>query len=249
MKSITQLLQHNKSLTELILNSNRIRSNGAKLLASVLETKNKTLKKLEVANGLIASASGINAISNMLPMNKSLQTLNLGGNTIGNEGLITLVTALRSNRTLKTLDIQYNRIGNDGVLFFANELKYNIALKKLVIHDNEFDDMGALSLYKAMEWNTTLDTLILYPNIGSRITTNPPKYDQDMQSTILMIRFYNNSLRIIEDIKLPYGFDTTIIATYVPRHKKGQRQKNDILYWLSNHHEQWPSSCQINTIN
>lgn len=58
--------------------------------------------------------------------NRSLKLLDIGGNNIGPNGILAVMSALRGNETLKTLELGYNPLGPDGAKHLADVVKYDL---------------------------------------------------------------------------------------------------------------------------
>ncbi|KAF9945675.1 hypothetical protein BGZ72_001106, partial [Mortierella alpina] len=71
---------------------------------------------------------------------RTLMTLELPDNSIGNEGVKALAEALKTNSTLTTLDLGHNSIGDDGVKTLAEALKTNKTLTNLDLGHNSIGD-------------------------------------------------------------------------------------------------------------
>ncbi len=72
---------------------------------------------VQCAAGQIASA---------LRGDTSLQSLDIGGNNIGPEGITALAEALKGNENLTTLELGYNPIGEAGAKALAAVIKYDL---------------------------------------------------------------------------------------------------------------------------
>ena len=128
---LIQVFDNDSTLTELGLYSNRIGAEGAKALATALQT------------------------------NSSLSTLYLGNNEIGDEGAQALATALHTNSSLSSLSLGYNQIGAEGAQALATALQTNKTLTKLDLWNNQIGDEGAQALATALHTNKTLRELYL----------------------------------------------------------------------------------------
>ena len=58
--------------------------------------------------------------------NRSLKLLDIGGNNIGPNGILAVMSALKGNETLKTLELGYNPLGPDGAKHLADVVKYDL---------------------------------------------------------------------------------------------------------------------------
>jgi Ran GTPase-activating protein (RanGAP) involved in mRNA processing and transport len=64
---------------------------------------------------------------------RTIKTLNLSANNIGDAGALTLAAILKSNTTLEVLDLSSNVIDYDGITAIAEALTDNTSLKALHI--------------------------------------------------------------------------------------------------------------------
>ena len=80
---------------------------------------------------------------------------------IGDEGAISLASALKWNTSLLYLYLGNNEIGDKGAIALAEALKANTSLQMLTLTRNYIGDKGAISLAEAIKWNTSLQTLYL----------------------------------------------------------------------------------------
>jgi len=122
--SITKMLEHNSSVSALKLSQNHIGFTGL----------------IELIPGLL---------------NTSLTILDLSSNII-QDGIVALEHALSQNKTLTTLDLHNNLIGNAGAKSLAQVILNNTGLKKLVLSNNRFGNAGIESIGHLLQWNETL---------------------------------------------------------------------------------------------
>ncbi|XP_051949365.1 leucine-rich repeat-containing protein 71 [Xyrauchen texanus] len=90
------LIGEDSMLTDISLRNNRIGEEGARLIGSALSTLHSA--------------------------NKSLQSLNLAFNSIGDAGAIDIAQGLRFNHSLLCLSLSYNHIGDRGAAHLAEVL-------------------------------------------------------------------------------------------------------------------------------
>ena len=100
--SLASVLRTNKTLVLLSLVHCNIDSDGACQLASALCT-NGTLQELYLHNNPIGAKEAIEQFSKMLHENKSLKKLDLGDDSIGEEGTQKLIVSLAPNTTVEQL--------------------------------------------------------------------------------------------------------------------------------------------------
>ena len=105
---------------------------------------------------------------------------NRGSNRIGDDGCETIATLLLDPiSNLHSLDLSGNSIGNEGATILANSLSNNTKLKNLWLHNNEIDLSvvgifskllcNTSSIYKTYSSNHTLGYLGLPPELPSKL--------------------------------------------------------------------------------
>ncbi|KAF9177180.1 hypothetical protein BGZ51_009033, partial [Haplosporangium sp. Z 767] len=154
-------------LPKLSLKIVMIGRNELGILAETLKT-NTTLTTLDLGNNSIKD-NGALALSDALKTNSTLITLNLGNNSIGDKGAVALSDALKTNSTLITLNLRFNSIGVNGAVALSDVLKTNSTLTTLNLEKNSIGDNGAVALSDALKVNSTLITLNLrFNSIGDK---------------------------------------------------------------------------------
>ena len=121
---------------------------------------NKSLTTLNLNHNKIGDC-GAAALGECLKYNKSLTTLNLGFNEIGDEGAAALGECLKYNKSLTTLDLNCTKIGDDGAAALGECLKYNKSLTTLYLNRTKIGDCGAAALGECLKYNKSLTTLNL----------------------------------------------------------------------------------------
>ena len=122
-----------RHLIRLYLHGNRIRSDGCRELAKLLQGGDSTLKDLVVSDCKIDD-DGVEILIDALQNNKSLKKLDLGGNKdISNQGLVMLlklvndissITAtLQSNHTLENLYVYWSEPDEINVAYYQQRYK------------------------------------------------------------------------------------------------------------------------------
>ncbi|KAK3249355.1 hypothetical protein CYMTET_41213 [Cymbomonas tetramitiformis] len=145
IKALADALAVNKSLSMLDVRGNAISGEPAQQLAqgvldhpsmkvfnkvAMMGMKADALTELDLSGKEIGVPGAI-MLSKLLVFNKSLSTLNLGLNEIGDEGAKALAAALTSNEhsgvngSLNTLKLFYNKIGPEGAKALAVALTPN----------------------------------------------------------------------------------------------------------------------------
>jgi len=67
---------------------------------------------------------GAKCVAQGITKNNSLESLNIKGNVIGDQGMILLAQSLREAPTLKEIDVSLNEIGPTGFQELCNVLPY-----------------------------------------------------------------------------------------------------------------------------
>ena len=136
MKSLGEMLSINKTLTVLDISSNDIRPDGCQYLA---DCRNISLSKLIMSGGV----SRADKIGEMIHYNKSISYVNLGWNSIGDNGVEKLVGQLRGNTTLKHLDLWGNGISVIGAKHLKGLLTTHCSsLNNIELSCNPLGDNG-----------------------------------------------------------------------------------------------------------
>ncbi|XP_022809551.1 NACHT, LRR and PYD domains-containing protein 3-like [Stylophora pistillata] len=190
-------LKRNKTLSALHLNWSDIDDAGATALAEVLWT-NTTLTVLDLCQNPGIGNPGAMSLCEALKVNKILDSLDLSGTGISDQGVHSLAgvlktntcslaslslseikishqsfksmaEVLRVNSTLKELEFQGNKVGVGGARLITKSLKVNTTLKILDLSRNNFKASCGRLLSDALKVNGTLECLILAENaLGAR---------------------------------------------------------------------------------
>ncbi|XP_065888158.1 protein NLRC3-like isoform X3 [Dysidea avara] len=178
----------NCNLQVLNIEGNSIRDDGISVMMDGLQY-NKTLTELDVSEcGL--SAKGASCVGRFLK-NCNLQVLNIGGNSIGDDGISVMMDGLQYNKTLtelhvyncgisakgascvgrflkncnlQVLNIGRNSIGDDGISVMMDGLQYNKTLTELHVHNCGISAKGASCIGEFLKENCTLKYLNLRSN-------------------------------------------------------------------------------------
>ena len=112
-------LKNSKTLVYLNLSSNSITHKGGKnIFSSFIKQQSiidLNLSSIEGSNRNRITEIGIEDIPSYLNNNHFIETLNLSGNSIKNEGFILICQGLQKNQTLLNLDISNNSINEKGI--------------------------------------------------------------------------------------------------------------------------------------
>ncbi len=169
--SLQGLIVHNATLRSLALSDNEIGDSGLMALSRGLQqTTQSLLRQLNVQSNLITNDSGP-TIAAMLRSNRSLQELNLSFNSLGDDGVATIVSALttttttattthhhqRENTTLRTLSLRRNGITNVGAQRIGAALPYMKGLKELLLSKNDIDGLGVTAILHGLRSNVEIE--------------------------------------------------------------------------------------------
>ena len=144
-------------ISKLVMFHNDITDRGVTALVEMLK-ENRTLQQLDISGNSIGGG-GATALAGMLKENRTLQQLDVSGNSIGGGGATALAGMLKENRTLQQLDVSGNSIGSGGATTLAEKLKENRTLQQLDVSENSIGDGGATVLADMLKENRTLQQL------------------------------------------------------------------------------------------
>jgi Ran GTPase-activating protein (RanGAP) involved in mRNA processing and transport len=94
------------------MNQNRFHQPAIESLKKYLKN-NSILKHLEMRNCNLQPEAG-DAIGTGLTKNNTLCRLYLGNNSLGNFGVVSLVSGIRTNESLRILDLKNNKFDTEG---------------------------------------------------------------------------------------------------------------------------------------
>lgn len=105
-----------------------------------------------------------------------------------NNGIRSIMSALKTNSTLKVLDLGYTDATNEDVRDIANMLRSNQTLEELNLSETYIDDAGANELFAALKEKTTitLKKLIL-PSSGVFASGVSENKKQEMRKALKII--------------------------------------------------------------
>jgi Ran GTPase-activating protein (RanGAP) involved in mRNA processing and transport len=151
-----------KECRELYLTSNKIKFDGAWILAEALHN-NKTLRDLSLWNNFICDNGVTCLATKLLNNNNTLKILNLGKNGITDDGARELAEMLKKNQTLTELYLGENEISDIGVKLLAKSIeKYNTTLEILSLTSNRMVTNRCVNyLHEMIMHNNTLKQLLL----------------------------------------------------------------------------------------
>ncbi|XP_062329430.1 protein phosphatase 1 regulatory subunit 37 [Osmerus eperlanus] len=102
------------------------------------------------------SVSPLHPLSLPQPCTQSLETLNLGHNSVGNEGIHKLKDGLISNRSVLRLGLASTKLSCEGAVAVAEFIAESPRLLRLDLRENEIKTGGLMALSLALKVNTSL---------------------------------------------------------------------------------------------
>jgi hypothetical protein len=142
VKTLSNALEENTTVTEINLGWNGIGDEGVSALAKALE-ENSTVTRIDLWSNEIG-AEGVAALADALKVNTSVTAIRLDENHgIGSEGATALADALKVNKTLTSIYIRHSGIDDKGVAALADALKVNTLVTTINISDDRIDALIA----------------------------------------------------------------------------------------------------------
>ena len=136
VQSLGQMLATNNTLSVMDISYNFI------LTDDITDWRNISLDKL-IMRECVLGVSGADKIGKILSHNKSITSVDLGGNIIGDEGVEKLVEHLKSNKTIKHLNLANNRITCNGANHLMKLFSLNhTTVSSIKLGDNPLKDEG-----------------------------------------------------------------------------------------------------------
>ena len=203
-RSLTKMLQVNKSLTHLDLSDNYLADSGARSIFEGLQ-HNTTLMKLLLEKNTITATNPDTArsITKILQVNNSLTHLNLSRNSLSDLGARCIFEGLQCNFTLVKLSLRDNGITStnlDTATSLTKMLQVNKSLTHLDLSGNNLYESGAFCIFEGLQRNTTLLNLSLE---GNAITV----IDPDTARSLITMLQVNRTLTHL-DLSGNYLFDS-----------------------------------------
>ena len=174
----------------------KITQESGPVLCQMLQ-RNKTLTELDLSWNRGVSDTGAFFIAEGLKLNTSLRTLRLSWCGISAEGAKFIAGALEINTSLKDIDLARNELGDTGVGYLANTFKQNDSLKELHLQDCGMTDRGLELLAVALTVNKLLEVLDLRWNnsisVGGLVLTEDLKRNIGLVELHLQMRLESAS--------------------------------------------------------
>ncbi|XP_054855245.1 protein phosphatase 1 regulatory subunit 37 [Eublepharis macularius] len=149
------LLKFNCSIQILDLRNNHILDSGLAYVCEGLKEQRKGLVTLVLWNNQLTH-TGMAYMGVTLPHMQSLETLNLGHNPIGNEGVRNLKNGLIGNRSVLRLGLASTKLTCEGAVAVAEFIAESPRLLRLDLRENEIKTGGLMALSLALKVNHSL---------------------------------------------------------------------------------------------
>jgi len=156
----------------------------AKLYADAFERHLQGAEELDFS-GLKWDVGNLHKLLKALESNKTLTSLDLGGNTLGTEGAVALGQFLKAHRTIQLLDLCHVSLNAQGTVALAQALEDNATLVSLNLKFNSMGPEGFAALGKALN-TMALQSLNLATNFigteGALVLAEVLKNNATLQS-------------------------------------------------------------------
>ena len=160
--TISTALKNISSLKVLDLDNNNIPEEAADELSAAIRANN-LFEKLWLGSNHLGSSTVM--IVNALKQVTALKELDLNNNQNRNEKLASALTSIISvNKSLETLLLSDNNLNDDGIINIAQSLCKHTKLKIIHIQNNNLTEKGAEALASIISSNTGLEELYLGNN-------------------------------------------------------------------------------------
>ena len=143
------------------ISKNNLGDLGGTYLLYLITKFSKKIKYLNIAYTSIGKNTCEILNESLSDNNLKINTLNIGGNNLGDELFSEVLVAISSNTYINKLFINDNNLGRISSNIIGNFLKYDKKIKLLDVSKNNFDDEIIAFMLKGLIINSTLDILFL----------------------------------------------------------------------------------------
>jgi hypothetical protein len=112
---------------------------------------------------------GVEGVILALYNNDHVETLFLGGNKLTALSAVAIRDMLKNNDRLRRFDLGYNDLQNEGAVALAEGLKHHCQLEWLVLEGNQICDIGARAIASSIEDNRCFPNGLTRLHIGGNI--------------------------------------------------------------------------------
>lgn len=150
------MLKHNTGLKLLDLRNNNMQDVGVSHISDGLAGQMRgQLNTLVLWNNHITHV-GAGHLGKTLPMITTLETLNIGQNNLGIDGIMKLKEGLMKNKFLQRMGLFSCRINDEGAIALAEYLADNCQLIRLDLRENDIRTGGLMALSRSLKLNKVL---------------------------------------------------------------------------------------------
>eukprot|EP00536_Pseudo-nitzschia_multiseries_P008467 jgi/Psemu1/241253/estExt_Genewise1.C_2150025 len=130
-----------RGLEELRIFGNKCRSKGLESLTKIISSRRRVLQVLDISFQHIGPEEkfDIQSFAEALGGNETLRVLDLTNNSLTDDHLVQIISALCRNTTLEELMMNHNKITGAGVAMMAAKFGEMKGLKKISMYSNLFE--------------------------------------------------------------------------------------------------------------
>jgi len=114
--------------------------------------------------GIRYISPAIMKLDDILKQHHNLNSVNLGYNSIGYEGVKVLSQFIKNSTAIRNINICYNRIGDEPMQYLSEAIQYNNSIKKINLAGNNITNYGLSILSNGIKVNKTLTCIYLGNN-------------------------------------------------------------------------------------
>ncbi|XP_035684376.1 protein phosphatase 1 regulatory subunit 37-like [Branchiostoma floridae] len=159
-QQIGQMLKLNNTVQLLDLRNNQIQDTGLVHICEGLGEQERGIVTLVLWSNHITQI-GAEYLRETLPVLNFLETLNMGHNPIGNEGVLSMKEGLLMNQSLLRLGLVDTKMTCEGAIALAEFLSINPRIVRLDLRENDIKTAGLMALQLAHKVNHSLTRLDL----------------------------------------------------------------------------------------
>ncbi|CAH1262340.1 PPP1R37 [Branchiostoma lanceolatum] len=159
-QQIGQMLKMNNTVQLLDLRNNQIQDTGLVHICEGLGEQERGIVTLVLWSNHITQL-GAEYLRETLPLLNYLETLNMGHNPIGNEGVLSMKEGLLMNQSLLRLGLVDTKMTCEGAIALAEFLSINPRIVRLDLRENDVKTAGLMALQLAHKVNYSLTRLDL----------------------------------------------------------------------------------------
>lgn len=192
LEALRDALAENTVLQDISLYSNEIDAEGAAIISTMLANK-KSLKTLGLSNNIIGQGGARELAANCLRELTSLSRLALESNLIGNVGLEAVAQALLHNTSLTEIFLYNNDLDDDTMAQFAEMLTNKASLQTLGLEYNRIRSRGFNHVFNALKLLPRFERLFCSHNLLSEESATELEQLLSISTSLKEIRLNNNT--------------------------------------------------------